>query len=91
VRPPSFDVLTCGVPAIKGVTACHEASAAARERPSGTGSVTPGVSRGDSGELTVRPVTVATVVGFRFDLAFRFAGLWREVGTSGYSVVLRPP
>jgi hypothetical protein len=35
VRPPSFEIRTCCVPASDGVTACQAASAAARERPSG--------------------------------------------------------
>jgi len=62
VRPPSRETRTCGVAAIEGVTDRHAASAAARERASGAGWKSSGVSHGGNVDLAVRPpVSVATV------------------------------
>ena len=71
VRPPSREIRTCAVPAIKDVTACQAASAAARERPSGLPGpavATPGVSHGGNVDLAVRPVSVATDVDLQFGI-----------------------
>ena len=63
MRPPSFEILTCGVAASEGATERHAALAACDENSAALC----GVSHGDNTELTVRPPdTVATVVSFQF-------------------------
>jgi hypothetical protein len=69
----SRDTRTCGVPASEGVSirqaALERLASSACENPSRRGknaSASCGVSHEGSVELTVRPVSVATVVGFRF-------------------------
>ena len=57
------------MPAIEGVTACQAASAAVRERPSGSRGpavAVPGVSHAGNVDLAVRPVSVATDVDLLF-------------------------
>jgi len=82
----------CAVAAIKGVTACQAASAAARERPSGLPGfavATPGVSHRGVVDLAVRPVSVATDVDLQFGIRTRLGGSGRIVN-EWYVVVVSP-